>query len=107
MFGFISGLGWILASLFKSFLRLEAENLALRHQLLVLHRSARRRARFRGWDRFLFVWLYRLWPGVLSSIVIVQPGTVLRWHRAGFGAFWRWRSRGVPAGRDFPEKSAA
>ena len=104
MFGVVSGLGWILASLFKSRLRLEVENLALRHQLNVLRRLAPRRARLRGWDRFLFVWLYRLWPGVLNSIVIVQPETVLRWHRAGFRAFWRWRSRGAPGRPRLPKE---
>lgn len=109
MFGVIRGLGSILASLFKSRWRLEAEKLALRHQLLILRRSAPRRARLCrarlcGWDRFLFVWLYRLWPGVLSSIVIVQPETVLRWHRAGFRAFWRWRSRGVPGRPRLPKE---
>ena len=50
----------------------------------------------RGSDRFLFVWLYRLWPSVLGSIVIVQPETVVRWHRDGFKAFWRLKSRGTP-----------
>jgi len=104
MFGVVSGLGWILASLFKSRKRLGAENLALRHQLDVLRRSAPRQRRLRGWDRFLFVWQYRLWPGVLSSIVIVQPETVLRWHRAGFRAFWRWRSRGAPGRPRLPKE---
>lgn len=104
MFEVVSGLGTILASLFKPHLRLEAENLALRHQLDVLRRSAPRRARLRGWDRLLFVWLHRLWPGVLSSIVIVQPETVLRWYRAGFKAFWRWRSRGAPGRPSLPKE---
>jgi hypothetical protein len=107
MFGVVSGLGLVLASLFKSRLRLEAENLALRHQLQVLRRTAPHRARLRGWDRFLFIWLYRLWPGVLNSIVIVQPETVLRWHRASFKAFRRSRSRVFPADQDFPKRFAA
>jgi transposase InsO family protein len=76
--------------------RLEAENLALRHQVTVLRRSAPERLRLRGSDRFLFVWLYRLWPSVLGSIVIVQPETVVRSHRDGFKAFWRLKSRGTP-----------
>ena len=96
MFGVISLLGSVFVSLLKSRMRLEAENLALRRQLQVLRRSTPRRTRLRGWDRVLFLWLYRLRPGVLNSIVIVQPETVLRWHRAGFKAFWRWRSRGAP-----------
>ena len=104
MFGVVSGLGSILASLFKTRKRLGAENLALRHQLDILRRSARRRARLRGWDRCLFVWLYRRWPEVLNSIVIVQPETVLRWHRAGFKAFWRWRSRGASGRPRLPKQ---
>ena len=68
--------------------------MALRHQVTVLCRSMPRRLQLRGTDRFLFVWLYRLWPGVLNSIVIVKPNTVVRWHRRGFKAFWRWKSRG-------------
>ncbi len=89
-------LWWFLGSRLKSRERLEAENLALRHQLNVVLRSAPQRVRVRNIDRFLFVWLYRLSPGVLSRIVIIQPETVVRWHRGGFKAFWRWKSRGRP-----------
>jgi transposase InsO family protein len=94
MIGIMRALWWTVGSRFKSRERLEAENLALRHQVTVLRRSAPGRLRLRGSDRFLFVWLYRLWPGVLDSVVIIQPETVVRWHRRGFKAFWRWRSRG-------------
>ncbi len=87
-------LWWRVTSLLKSRKRLEAENLALRHQVTVLCRSMPRRLPLRGTDRFLFVWLYRRWPGVLDSIVVVKPDTVVRWHRLGFKAFWRWKSRG-------------
>ena len=69
----VKALWWIVSSLFKSREQLEAENLALRHQLNVVCRSVPRRVRLRSFDRLLFVWLYRLWPGVLNSIVIVQP----------------------------------
>jgi transposase InsO family protein len=96
MVGIMRALWWIVGSRFKSRERLEAENLALRHQVAVLRRSAPEQLWLRGSDRFLFVWLYRLWPSVLDSIVIVQPETVLRWHRSGFKAFWRRKSRGVP-----------
>ncbi len=96
MIGIIRTLWWIVGSRFKSRKRLEAENLTLRHQVIVLRRSAPERLWLRGSDRFLFVWLYRLWPSVLGSIVIVQPETVLRWHRSGFKAFWRWKSRRAP-----------
>ena len=92
----VRALWWVFASLFKSRERLEAENLILRHQLNVVCRSAPRRLRLRNTDRPLFVWLYRLWPGALNSIVIVRPETVVRWHRRGFRAFWRWKSQGVP-----------
>ncbi len=96
MVGIVRALWWFLSSWLKSRERLEAENLALRHQLNVVCRAASRRVRLRNSDRFLFVWLYRLWPGVLNSIVIVQPDTVVRWHRDGFKAFWRLKSRGTP-----------
>jgi len=104
MIGFFRTLWWCLASLLKSRERLEAENLALRHQVSLLRRSAPQRLRLRGWDRFLFVWLYRLWPGVLRSIVIVKPETVVRWHRRGFKAFWRWKSRGRPGRPRIPRE---
>ncbi len=78
---------------FKPRTRLCRENLALRHQLAVLRRTAPRRARLRAADRLLFVWLYRLWPGVLKAMTIVRPETVLRWHRDGFRVYWRWKSR--------------
>ncbi len=60
----------------------------------MLRRSAPKRLQLRASDRLLFVWLYRLWPGVLDTIVIVKPDTVVRWHRRGFRAFWRYMSRG-------------
>jgi hypothetical protein len=46
-------------------------------------------------DRLLLVWLYRLYPSLLDAIIIVQPETVIRWHRLGFRAYWRWKSRHV------------
>ena len=73
MLGIVRTLLWFLVSLLKLRRRLEAENLALRHQVNVLGRSAPRPPRFGSADRILLVWLYRLWPGVLSSIVIVRP----------------------------------
>jgi transposase InsO family protein len=85
-------LGALLAS-FKPRTRLCLENLALRHQLAVLRRTAPRRVPLRITDRLLFAWLYRLWPGVLEAMAIVRPETVLRWHRDGFRAYWRWKSR--------------
>jgi hypothetical protein len=88
-------LGALLAS-FKPWTGLVLENLALRHQLIVLRRTRPRRIRLCAVDRLLFVWLYRLWPGVLEAMAIVRPETVLRWHRDGFRAYWRWKSRSRP-----------
>src|SRR4029450_7353127 len=74
------------------------ENLALRHQLLVLQRSVDR-PRLSRWDRILWVWLSRVWVGWRSTLAIVQPATVLAWHRQGFRLYWRWKSRPTPVGR--------
>jgi len=74
------------------------ENVALRHQLMVLQRSVRQ-PRLRRRNRVLWVCLARLWGRWRSSLVIVQPATVLAWHRRGFQLYWRWRSRSAPIGR--------
>jgi hypothetical protein len=79
--------------LFRSRAALEAEIVALRHQLNVLRRKAPKRVALRAFDRLLFATLYRIAPGVLNALVIVKPETVIRWHRAGFRLFWRWKSR--------------
>ena len=83
----------ILASRFKARATLEAENLVLRQQLNVLRRRTPKRPQLNNTDRLLFVWLYRWFPSVLEVVAIVRPETVIRWHRAGFRAYWRWRSR--------------
>ncbi len=88
----------VLGSLFKSRAKLEAENLVLRQQVNVLRRQAPKRPLLNNTDRLLFVWLYRWFPSLLAAIAIVRPATVVRWHRAGFRAYWRWRSRN-PVGR--------
>ena len=95
MFAILHALGMFVADLFKSRSRLEAENLFLRHQLNIALRSAQRGPRLRASDRVLMT---RLWPRLLGAVQIVQPETILRWHRAGFKMFWRWKSRGM-AGR--------
>src|ERR1700730_17248374 len=91
------GLIWfvlaVLASLFKSKIRLEAENAALRHQLIVLRRTLRGRVRFTNHDRWFFVQLYRWFPSILTVLTIIRPATLVRWHRAGFRCYWRWKSR--------------
>lgn len=104
MIGIVKALCWILGLRFKSRSQIEAENLALRHQLSVVCRRAPRRLQFQNSDRLLFVWLYRLWPSVLDSMVIVGPDTVVRWHRHGFKAFWRWKSRGCPGRPRIPRE---
>src|SRR6266542_6301131 len=93
MFAILHSLAMFVIDLFKSPRRLEAENLFLRHQLSIALRRAPPRLRLRGSDRALMVWLTRLWPSLLGAAQVVQPETILRWHRAGFAAFWRWKSR--------------
>jgi transposase InsO family protein len=78
--------------LFRSRDALEVEIVALRHQLNVLRRKAPKRLVFNNFDRFVLTCLYRLVPGILNTLVIVKPETVIRWHRAGFRLFWRWKS---------------
>jgi hypothetical protein len=82
-----------LASPFKSEIRLEAENAVLRHQVIVLRRKRRGRVGLTNYDRWFFVQLYRWVPSILTVITIVQPETLVRWHRAGFRCYWRWKSR--------------
>ena len=83
----------ILASLAKTRAELEAENLVLRHQINVLRRRMPKRPTLTNIDRLLFVWLYRWFPSITGALAIVRPKTIIRWHRAGFRAYWRWRSR--------------
>jgi hypothetical protein len=83
----------LLIGLFRSRATLEAENLVLRQQILVLRRTAPKRLSFNALDRLILVVLYRLFPHVRSALAVVRPETVVRWHRAGFGAYWRWKSR--------------
>jgi transposase InsO family protein len=93
MLAILYALGMFVADLFKSRSRLEAENLFLRHQLTLALRQKPPRMRLRGSDRALLVWMVRLWPSLLDAVHVVQPETILRWHRAGAKVFWRWKSR--------------
>ena len=88
----------LLASPHKSSSRLEAENAALRHQLIILQRKVRGRVHFTNSDRLFFIQLYRWFPSILKAITIIRPETLMRWHRAGFRRYWRWKSRS-PGGR--------
>lgn len=73
---------------------LQAEILALRHQLLVLQRSSGPHKLRLGWaDRVLWVWLSRVWNDWRSAVLIVKPETVVAWHRRGFRLYWAWKSR--------------
>jgi hypothetical protein len=83
------------ASFFKSKRRLEAENAALRQQLIVLQCKVRGRVQFTNGDRLFFIQLYRWFPSVLKAILIIRPETLVRWHRAGFRRYWRWKSRNL------------
>jgi transposase InsO family protein len=93
MFGLFCFVLAVLASPFKSKSRLEAENAALRHQLIVLRRKVQGPVRLTNNDRWFFIQLYRWFPSILQVVKIVQPETLVRWHRAGFRCYWRWKSR--------------
>ncbi|MFZ3241224.1 MAG: hypothetical protein WA196_12530, partial [Pseudolabrys sp.] len=93
MFSLFCFLLAILASPFKSKSRLEAENAALRYQLVVLRRKMWGRVRLTNNDRWFLIQLYRWFPSILQVVMVVQPGTLVRWHRAGFRCYWRWKSR--------------
>src|ERR1700744_3407423 len=81
-----------LASPFKSKLQLEAENAALRHQLIVLRRRRHGRVRLTNHDLRFLIQLYRWFPSILQVLTIIRPETLVRWHRAGFRCYWRWNS---------------
>src|ERR1022692_565652 len=93
MIGLFSLFLALVASLFKSKSRLEAENAVLRHQLIVLRRKLQGRPRLTNNDRWFLIQLYRWFPSILTALTIVQPETLVRWHRAGFRCYWRWKSR--------------
>src|SRR6266852_3954566 len=93
MLPFVDLLLHVLVSPFKTQARLETEIIMLRHQLNVLRRRVPPKPKLTVADRLLFVWLYRLFPSVLSAVTIVQPETIIRWHRTGFRLYWRWKSR--------------
>src|SRR3981189_121058 len=83
----------VLAAPFKSNIRLEAENAVLRRQVIVLRRKLKGRARLTNNDRWFLVQLYRWFPSILPVLMIIRPETLVRWHRAGFRRYWRWKSR--------------
>src|ERR1700747_592608 len=83
----------LLSFRFRSRASLELELVALRHQVIVLRRQRPHRLRLLSAARLLWVWLYRVRPQVLETLVLVTPATVVKWHRKGFRIYWRWRSR--------------
>jgi transposase InsO family protein len=88
-----------LSSIFHSRAALQLENLALRHQIGVLQRSARNRPKLTPVDRLLWVWLSRICSDWRSALAIVEPETVVAWHRKGFRLFWTWKVRHGQPGR--------
>jgi transposase InsO family protein len=95
MIGLLCFLLAVLASPTKSKIRLEAENAVLRHQLIVLRRKMCGRVQLATGDRWFFVQLFRWFPSILKVLTIIRPETLVRWHRAGFRRYWRWKSRSL------------
>ena len=85
----------LLVSPFRPIGRLEAENAALRRQLIVLQRQVRGRVQFTNSDRLFFLQLYRWFPSIVKAMTTIRPETLVRWHRAGFRRSWRWKSRNL------------
>src|SRR5664280_585820 len=93
MIGLFSLFLALLTAPFKSKIRLEAENSAFRHQLIVLRRKMQGRVRLTNNDCWFFIQLYRWFPSILNVLTIIRPETLVRWHRAGFRCYCRWKSR--------------
>lgn len=98
MLALLHTLWMFVVDLFKPRWRLQAENLFLRHQLGIALRHAPPRFCLHNSDRALLCWMTQLWPHLVGLARVVQPETILRWHRAGFRRYWRWKSRKM-AGR--------
>ena len=96
MFSLLQLIGIFIANLFKARRQLEAENLFLRHQLNVCMRRVPHRLRLGASDRAALVWMTWFWPSLLGLSRVVQPDTILRWHRMGFRADRCWKSRRRP-----------
>jgi hypothetical protein len=93
MFALLTKILLVVRSRLKSRARLEAENIVLRQQVIVLSRKSQSRVWFRNIDRLIVVSMYRLFPSILNAITVVKPETVIRWHQRGFRAYWQWKSR--------------
>jgi len=86
----------IVVDLFRPCAALEAEMLVLRQQIIVLRRGRPSRVPFLVVDRMVLSWVCQLFPKAREALAIVRPNTVVRWHRAGFRCYWRWKSRPRP-----------
>ena len=95
MVGLLFFLLKLLVSPFRPIRRLEAENAALRRQLIVLQRQVHGRVQFTNSDRLFFLQLYRWFPSIVESMTTVRPETLVRWHHVGFRRYWRWKSRNL------------
>ena len=93
MIALLSAVGSLLSFRVRSRASLELELVALRHQVTVLRRQRPGQPRLFSTDQLLWTWLYRIWPQVLNTMVLVKPATVVQWHRKGFRLYWRRRSR--------------
>ena len=82
----------MVVDLIRSRIALEAEIWVLRQQINILRRTAPTKHAFSAIDRLIFVGLYWLFPKARDALAIVKPETVVRWHRAGFRSYWRWKS---------------
>ena len=88
-----------LIDILRSRASLHLEMLAMRQQLAVVANGDRKRLSFRTSERIFWVWLYRLWPTCLETLMIFKPDTLVRWHREGFRLYWTWKSRRSLGGR--------
>src|SRR5260370_8450431 len=86
-------IGWMVVDLIRSRVMLEAEIWTLRQQINFLRRTAPKKLSFCAVDRMIFVGLYRLFPKICDALAIVNPDTLVPWHRAGFKSYWRWTSK--------------
>src|SRR5258708_33267199 len=98
MLGVLIALVAAALSFFKPRAALQLENLALRHQLGVLHRSVKK-PKLTPLDRLLWAWLCGVWADWRSALIVVKPETVIAWHRKGFRLFWTWKVRHGQRGR--------
>ena len=92
MHRFLTAVVHAVRSLLRPRLVLALENTALRQKLAVM-KQRRPRPLLRGADRLFWVLLRHVWSGWADALIVVKPETVIRWHRAGFRAYWRWKSR--------------